>query len=291
MRRTLIRTLIPLTALALLGAACTGDDDDAEPSATDELGTSLLGSAPAATEPTETEPDGTEAPEATSPGTGTAAEEVQTGGSVLDTVKANDVVRCGTRDALPGFAVLDPAGDHVGFDADFCRVVAAAVLGDATKVEFVDLETADRFTALQCGAIDVLIRNTTWTASRDGAEGATFLQPNFYDGQGMMVAADSGFAVDRGHGRRRSSASPRARRPRATPPPSRPGSASNWEVRTFDDTDQIQAAFVAGQCDGWSSRHQPAHRAAHHVPGRARCADDPARGLLEGAARSGGRRR
>ena len=84
-------------------------------------------------------------------------------------MQANGVVRCGTRDALPGFAVLDTRGDHVGFDADFCRVIAAAVLGDATKVEFVDLETADRFTALQSGEIDVLVRNTTWTASRDGA--------------------------------------------------------------------------------------------------------------------------
>ena len=62
---------------------------------------------------------------------------------------------------------------------------------------FVDLETADRFTALQSGSIDVLIRNTTWTASRDGTEGATFLHPTFYDGQGMMVAADSGFAEPR----------------------------------------------------------------------------------------------
>ena len=65
---------------------------------------------------------------------------------------AADSVRCGTRDALPGFAVLEASGDHVGFDADFCKAVAAAVLGDATKVEFVDLETADRFTALQAGS-------------------------------------------------------------------------------------------------------------------------------------------
>ena len=73
-------------------------------------------------------------------------------------------------------------------------MIAAAVLGDSTAVEMVDLEAADRFTALQSGEIDVLVRNTTWTATSDGAEGATFLQPTFYDGQGMMVAADSGFA-------------------------------------------------------------------------------------------------
>ncbi len=161
-------------------------------------------------------------------------------------------MKCGTRDALPGFAVLDASGDHIGFDADFCRAVAAAVLGDATKADFVDLETADRFTALQSGKIDVLIRNTTWTASRDGAEGATFLHPNFYDGQGMMVAADSGFktisdmtnaivCVSKGTTTEGNAAAASNRL------------SLNWEVRTFDDTDQIQAAFVAGQCDGWSS--------------------------------------
>ena len=119
---------------------------------------------------------------------------MQTGESVLDTVIANDVVRCGTRDDLAGFATVDAAGEHVGFDADFCRVIAAAVLGDATKVEFVDVAAEDRFTALQSGEIDVLVRNTTWTAGRDGGEAATFLQPTYYDGQSMMVAADSGFA-------------------------------------------------------------------------------------------------
>ena len=107
------------------------------------------------------------------------------------------------RDDLAGFAVVDDAGEYVGFDADFCRVIAAAVLGDATKVEFVAVATDARFTALQSGEIDVLVRNTTWTASRDGNEGATFLHPTFYDGQQMMVAADSGFAEHRRHGRRR----------------------------------------------------------------------------------------
>ena len=66
--------------------------------------------------------------------------EVQAGDSILDSVIANDVVRCGAR-RLPGFSILDEAGEHVGFDADFCRVIAAAVLGDSTKVEFVDVET------------------------------------------------------------------------------------------------------------------------------------------------------
>ena len=97
--------------------------------------------------------------------------------------------------------MLTADGDHVGFDADFCRVIAAAVLGDASKVNFVDLATEDRFTALQSGQIDVLVRNTTWTAVRDGSEGATFLQPTFYDGQGMMVHVGQWLRRDRRHGR------------------------------------------------------------------------------------------
>ena len=72
--------------------------------------------------------------ETAAPGGAGAAE-----GDTLAAVQDADVVRCGTRDDLPGFAVLDAAGEHVGFDADFCRVIAAAVLGDATKVEFVDV--------------------------------------------------------------------------------------------------------------------------------------------------------
>jgi len=231
MRTTTRRALVPLAALVLLGAACTSDDND-----TAGGGTS---------------PDATDAPGDTSAPDDTV-EVVQTSESTLDAVIAADVVRCGTRDALPGFASLDDAGEHVGFDSDFCRVIAAAVLGDATKVEMVDLETADRFTALQSGEIDVLVRNTTFTATRDGTEGATFLQPTFYDGQGMMVASDSGFTsiadmdnvivcVAQGT--------------------TTEGNAANeatklgvtWEVRPFEDVDLIQEAFMAGQCDGWSS--------------------------------------
>lgn len=230
-----LRRGIPLVlATTVFGlSACTDDDDgDADAGATTE---------PAA-DTTAAGGSDTAAPPPSAGG----------GGEVLDTVIANDAVRCGTRDALPGFAVLDSAGDHTGFDADFCRAVAAAVLGDATKVDFVDLETADRFTALQAGTVDVLIRNTTWTASRDGVEGATFLHPNFYDGQGMMVTTASGFAsvedmadaivcVAKGTTTEGNAAAESARL------------GLNWEIRTFDDTDQIQAAFVAGQCDGWSS--------------------------------------
>jgi len=112
--------------------------------------------------------------------------------SLLEEVQDRDTVRCGVRDALAGFAVRTADGSYSGFDVEFCRVVAAGVLGDADKVTFVPLETADRFTALQSGEVDVLIRNTTWTATRDGQEGANFLFTTLYDGQGFIVPASSG---------------------------------------------------------------------------------------------------
>lgn len=173
-------------------------------------------------------------------------------GSILEAVKAAGVVKCGTRDALPGFAVLQADGTHVGFDSDFCRAIAAAVLGDADAVEMVDLETADRFTALQNGTVDVLVRNTTWTASRDGVEGATFLQVNFYDGQGMMVEATSGYSsIDDMDNATICVAKGTTTEGNAALESSRRG--LGWEVRPFDDTDLLQEAFLAGQCDGWSS--------------------------------------
>jgi general L-amino acid transport system substrate-binding protein len=181
----------------------------------------------------------------------TTTETVAAAGSVLESVKEAGVVRCGTRDALPGFAVLTEAGEHEGFDSDFCKAIAAAVLGDATAVEMVDLETADRFTALQNGSIDVLVRNTTWTASRDGGEAATFMQPTFYDGQGMMVTAGSYESVSDMNGAVVCVAKGTTTEGNAALESSRLG--LNWEVRSFDETDLILEAFIAGQCDGWSS--------------------------------------
>lgn len=182
----------------------------------------------------------------------TTTTTTEAAGSMLDSVIAAGSVRCGTRDALPGFAVLNDAGEHVGFDSDFCRVIAAAVLGDANAVEMIDLETADRFTALQSGAIDVLVRNTTWTATRDGSEGANFLQPTFYDGQGMMVTSDSGYSkISAMDGAIICVAKGTTTEGNAALESSRLG--LNWEIRSFDETDLILEAFLAGQCDGWSS--------------------------------------
>ncbi len=108
-------------------------------------------------------------------------------GARLALIKSRGKLICGVNDALPGFSALDKTtGQFAGFDADFCRAIAAAVLGDVKAVEFRPLNTGQRGPALQTGEIDVLIRNTTWTSSRDTTWGL-FAPTTFYDGQGMMV--------------------------------------------------------------------------------------------------------
>ena len=113
-------------------------------------------------------------------------------GETLDAVRARDSVRCGVSTGLAGFAIADSAGHWTGLDVDFCRALAAAVLGDAAKVTYVPLSNQERFTALQAGEVDLLSRNTTWTLTRDASLGLMFAGVTFYDGQGFMVPRDIG---------------------------------------------------------------------------------------------------
>ncbi len=96
-------------------------------------------------------------------------------------------LKCGINSGLPGFASADSQGHWSGIDISVCRAVAAAVLGDKTKVKFTSLNAKERFTALQSGEIDLLSRNTTWTETRDSSLGLNFAGVNFYDGQGFLV--------------------------------------------------------------------------------------------------------
>jgi len=102
---------------------------------------------------------------------------------------------CGCNQELPGFGYLNPEGQFEGFDIDFCKALAAAVFGDASAVEYRPLTAPERLPALQTGEIDVLIRNTTWTFSRDVELGTDFGPTTFYDGQGMMVRKADGFST------------------------------------------------------------------------------------------------
>ena len=110
----------------------------------------------------------------------------------LDDVKARGKLICGVNTGLVGFAAQDANGEWNGFDVGICRAVAAAVLGDATAVEFIAATGKTRFTALASGEIDMLARNTTWTFSRDVGLNFSFVGVNYYDGQGFMVPLDLG---------------------------------------------------------------------------------------------------
>lgn len=114
----------------------------------------------------------------------------QDAASLLDQVRDRGQLICGTRDDLTGFAQKNDQGEFEGFDIEFCKVIAAGILGDATKVEFRALGP-ERFTSVQAGEVDILFRNATATASRDGREGLAFPFTTVYDGQRMMVPADS----------------------------------------------------------------------------------------------------
>src|SRR3954469_6078507 len=112
-------------------------------------------------------------------------------GKTLDAIKARGQLVCGVHTGLAGFSAADSQGNWSGFDVDYCKALAAAILGDGTKVKWVPLTAQQRFTALQSGEIDILSRNTTWTLTRDASLGLNFIGTTYYDGQGFLVPAKS----------------------------------------------------------------------------------------------------
>ena len=110
----------------------------------------------------------------------------------LSEVIKKGTLNCGVSTGIPGFSATDSKGVWKGLDVDFCRSLASAVLGDASKVKYIPLTAKERFTALQSGEIDVLARTTTWTATRDTSLGLNFAGVNYYDGQGFLVSKKLG---------------------------------------------------------------------------------------------------
>lgn len=174
------------------------------------------------------------------------------GASALDRVKSRGELVCGINDQVPGFGLRQPDGTYAGFDIDYCKVIAAAVLGDASKVVYKPLVPDQRFPALQSGEVDVLSRNTTWTAQRDGGQGAAFVATTFYDGQTMMVRADSPYQAIEDM--------------RDTAICVLTGTTTELNLATrfaasgigynpvpFQDVPTLQQAFEQQRCDGWSS--------------------------------------
>ena len=170
-------------------------------------------------------------------------------GVTLEAVKARGNLICGVNSQVPGFGYVAADGSFSGFDVDYCRALAAAIFGDASKVEFRPVTAAERFTALQSGEIDVLSRNTTWSTVRDTELGGNFVHTTFYDGQGMMVPADSGITtledleggticVQTGTTTELNLADVMAAR------------GVSYTPAVFEDADSTFAAYSEGRCDG-----------------------------------------
>ena len=127
----------------------------------------------------------------------TETETAQTGetASALDRILEAGTVRCGVNNTVPGFGYDPGDGTIDGFDIEFCRAFAAALFNtdspeEGTHYELVPIDADNRFIALRDGEFDVLVRNTTWTSSREGTEGVQFTKTNFFDGQAMLVPAN-----------------------------------------------------------------------------------------------------
>ena len=154
------KTIFALLAVALVAAACGGGE--AEETATTAAPTTQVPAAPVAAD-------------------------------LLDAVTDRGELNCGVNETIPGFGYKDSSGRFLGFDVDLCRAVAAAILGDAEAVKFEALTAAARFEAVNSGLIDLLVRNTTWTQSRDTDLGLDFGPTTYYDGQQLMSRGDGGF--------------------------------------------------------------------------------------------------
>ncbi len=187
------------------------------------------------------------------PAAGDAAAAPAAAVSRLQIVKDRGQLLCGVNGQLPGFSYLEADGSYAGFDVDFCKAVAAAVLGDGTAVEFRAATTQERFTLVSTGEIDVLFRNSTWTLTRDSAEvGMEFMPVNFYDGQGMMVRTDSGItSLEDMEGATVCVQSGTTTELNLT---------DNFRARgieftpvVFEDNDKTVGAYDEGRCDGFTS--------------------------------------
>ncbi len=233
-----------LLALLLLLVACGGGASTPETAAPTES---------AGAGATDTEATSAAVPAATdAPTSAPEPAPAQQGDGMVGTITSRGNLICGVHGTLAGFGNVNSSGEYSGFDVDFCKAIAAALFGDAEAVEYRPLTAQERFTAVQTGEVDILIRNTTHTLSRDASVGLDFGPTTFYDGQGMMVGADSGIesledmdgatiCVQTGTTTELNLESQfRARGLSYTP-------------LVFQEADQTVAAYNEGQCDGFTT--------------------------------------
>lgn len=168
--------------------------------------------------------------------------------TTLDTVKKRGTLSCGVSTGLAGFSQKDEKGQWSGLDVDVCRAVAAAVLGDAGKVQYKPLTAKERFEALRSGEIDVLSRNTTWTHTRDTSLGLNFAGTIYYDGAGFMVrkalGVKSATELDGANACIQAGTSTEL----AIADYFRENNMA-YKAVTFDTSDQTRIGFESGRCD------------------------------------------
>ncbi len=168
-------------------------------------------------------------------------------GETLQAVQARGKVVCGVHTELLGFGYLDENGRNIGFDIDFCRAVAAAVLGDPEAIEAVPITAADRGPVLQTGEVDLVTRNMTWTSKRD-AEWGNFTWITFYDGQGFLTRADSGVTslADMDGATVCVTTGTTTEKNLAT---AFGDAGLTYEAVTFEETSAVYGAYEEGRCD------------------------------------------
>ena len=194
------------------------------------------------------------------------------GSATIDAIVKRGELVCGVAGATAGFSLPDSQGVMRGIDADSCRTVAAAILGDAKKIKFVPTTTTNRFTALQSGEVDMLYRSTTWTLGREGNLGTLFASINFYDGTGFLVKASTGVKS--------------VKELDGATVCVQPGTSTELAIADYfrvnklkftpiliQDLAELQAAYLSGRCDTYSTdasglasfRFQQGPKATDHV--------------------------
>lgn len=173
-------------------------------------------------------------------------------GETLDSVKSSKMLRCGVSTGILGFSGKDADGRWNGLDVDFCRAVAATVVGDPERVSYKALPTLARFPALMSGEIDILARNTTWTLRREASLGIVFTGPLVYSPQGILVGSQ---------GTIRDIAALDATRVCVVRDSTQDASLMYWAMRKglhiekidFDSDEQAREGFFQGACQGYAS--------------------------------------
>ena len=174
------------------------------------------------------------------------------GSATLDAIRARGVVQCGVSGQTAGFSLPDSQGLMRGLDADGCRAVAAAALGDANKVKFVPLTPQVRFTALQSGEVDLLVRSTTWTLGREGNLGLMFAWVNYYDGTGFLVKKSMNVKTAKEMDGATICVQPGTSTELAIADYYRLNNMK-WTPILIAEVSEIQAAFISGRCDAYST--------------------------------------